>query len=393
MSLLDRLLPEPDFVVRDPDAVTRQMVAQYEGLTGKTLYPAQVERLLVDVIAYRESLMREAIQDAAKLNLVRYSRAPMLDYLGENIGVARLDASQARTTLRFTFSPVPTVASVLPAGVVVQGGDVQFSTDVAITVAPGTQSLDVGAVCLQKGVKGNGFLAGQVRDLVSDVSGLTSNQLVVSAVQNTTTTAGGAEAEVDDHLRERIVLAPEQFSNAGSVGAYKFHALSAHQDVIDVAVVGAEMAVQNGQLVSINGIPPGVVNLHPLIKTGLPCAAVKAAVLAACNADKVRPLTDLVRVFDPVRLDWSLNAELTIYNTSDPALVLVEAKRAASAYQERVQARLGLNVVRTQLIQALQVYGVYSVNLIGPAVDVVLEDEGWAHCTGMNITIVARVKG
>lgn len=393
MSLLDRLLPEPDFVVRDPDAVTRQMVAQYEELTGKTLYPAQVERLLVDVIAYRESLMREAIQDAAKLNLVRYSRAPILDYLGENIGVSRLDASAARTTLRFTFNPAPAVATFLPAGVVVQGGEVQFTTEVAISIAPGTQTLDVGAVCLETGVKGNGFLAGQVRDLVSDVSSLTSNQLMVSAVQNTTTTAGGAEAEDDEHFRERIVLAPEQFSNAGSVGAYKFHALSAHQDVIDVAVVGAEMAVQNGQLVSTNGIPPGVVNLHPLIKTGLPSAAVKAAVLAACNADKVRPLTDLVRVYDPVQVDFAITAQLTLYTSADAALALLEANKAAVAFRDRLQGRLGLDVVRTQLIQALHVYGVYAVVLAAPAADVVLTAEKWPHCTGINITIAGTAQG
>lgn len=39
MSLLDRLLPDPDFVTRDPEALTRELVAHYESLTGKTLYP------------------------------------------------------------------------------------------------------------------------------------------------------------------------------------------------------------------------------------------------------------------------------------------------------------------------------------------------------------------
>jgi phage-related baseplate assembly protein len=388
MSLLDRLLPEPEFVVRDPDAVTRQMVSQYEELTGKTLYPAQVERILVDVIAYRESLVREAIQDAAKLNLVRYSRAPILDYLGENIGVERLPASKAKTVLRFSFDPAPATGQVLPAGVVVQSGEVQFATDVALPVAAGSLTVDVSASCLEAGTKGNGFLAGQVRELVSEVAGLS-----VASVQNTTTTAGGSEEEDDEHLRERIVLAPEQFSNAGSVGAYRFHALSSHQDVIDVAVVGAEMAVQNGQLVSTNGIPPGVVNLHPLTKAGLPSAAVKAAVLAACNADKVRPLTDYVRVYDPVQVDFAITAQLTLYTTADAVLALAEANKAAVAFRDRLQAKLGSDVVRTQLIQALHVYGVYAVALVAPANDVVLSSEKWAHCTAINITVAGTAQG
>ena len=59
-------------------------------LTGRTLYPAQVERLVIDLVAYRESLTREAIQDAGKQNLVSFARAPFLDYLGELLGVRRL---------------------------------------------------------------------------------------------------------------------------------------------------------------------------------------------------------------------------------------------------------------------------------------------------------------
>lgn len=387
MSAFDRLLPEPDFVVRDPDAVAREMVAQYEGLTGKTLYPAQVERLLVDVIAYRESLMREAIQDAAKLNLVRYSRAPILDFLGENMGVKRMPACAAKTVLRFAFDPALAVDAVLPAGVVVQSGEVQFATEVAVRVVAGTGAVDVAAVCTQAGVLGNGFLPGQVRDRVSAVD------LPVAGVHNTTITAGGANPEGDDHLRERIVLAPEQFSNAGSVGAYRYHALSAHADVIDVAVVGAEMAVLGGVLVSTNGIPPGVVNLHPLTKAGLPSAAVKAAVLAACNADKVRPLTDCVQVRDPVQVDFVVAAQLTLYASADAALALLEANKAAAAWRDRVQGRLGLDVVRTQLIQALHVYGVYAVALLAPANDVVLAGEQWAHCTAINITAVGAAQG
>ena len=129
MSLLDRQLPEPSFIERDPAKVTREMIATYESLTGKTLYPAQVERLLIDLIAYRESLVREAFQDGAKLNLVRYSRGVILDNIGENVGVQRVAAVAASVKLRFTFSPAPNIATVLPQGTEVEGGGVSFATD------------------------------------------------------------------------------------------------------------------------------------------------------------------------------------------------------------------------------------------------------------------------
>jgi hypothetical protein len=71
MSLLPLTgLADPEFVTRDPQQVIEEMIAQFETLTDRTLYPAQVERLLINLTAYRESMTREAIQDAGKQNLV-----------------------------------------------------------------------------------------------------------------------------------------------------------------------------------------------------------------------------------------------------------------------------------------------------------------------------------
>ena len=89
-------------VADDPLAITDELVRAYEAATGKTLYPAQIERLFIDLIAYRETLVRGLINDVARQNLVAFARAPMLDFLGELVGVARLSAQPARTTLRFT---------------------------------------------------------------------------------------------------------------------------------------------------------------------------------------------------------------------------------------------------------------------------------------------------
>jgi hypothetical protein len=50
------------------------------------------------------------------------------------------------------------------------------------------------------------------------------------------TTANGTDDETDEELRERIRLAPSQFSVAGPTGAYKFFAKSAHPSIVDVSV-------------------------------------------------------------------------------------------------------------------------------------------------------------
>lgn len=77
-------------IADDQAAIAAELKSAYETATGRTVYPGQAEQLLIDICAYRESLCRAAINEAARQNLVAFARAPMLDYLGELVGVARL---------------------------------------------------------------------------------------------------------------------------------------------------------------------------------------------------------------------------------------------------------------------------------------------------------------
>lgn len=366
-------LPEPNFIERDPQIITAEIVAQYELLSGKTLYPAQVESLLINVIAYRETLVRIGIQEAAKQNLVAYARAPMLDYLGELVGVTRLPAQSARTVLRFTVAAALATDFLVPAGTRVEGADgtLSFATDVAVTLMAGQLSIDAAATCEDAGTAGNGWLPGQIASLVDDLGD------VDILVSNTTLTSGGIDEEQDDRLRERIKLAPEAFSTAGSRLAYVFHAKSSHQSIVDVTVV-SPLA--------------GQVKLYPLLETGLPDASMLALVQATCSADKVRPLTDSVQALAPVSVDYSIDCQLTLYRQTDAASTLAQAKAAAEAYRADRAAGLGRDIVPVQLEAALKVAGVYDIARTSPP-KIVLEAHQWARCTGINITLAGVADG
>ena len=79
-------LPAPVFVSdadgTDPNLILADMIAAFESSSGRTLQPAQVERLLVDLFAYRESLVRNAVQYAAQQNLLAFAIFPMLGLSG-----------------------------------------------------------------------------------------------------------------------------------------------------------------------------------------------------------------------------------------------------------------------------------------------------------------------
>lgn len=360
------------FIPDDPSLITAELVAAYEAATGKTLYPAQVERLFIDLLAYRETLVRSAINDVANQNLVAFARAPMLDYLGELVGTVRLPAQPARTTLRFTLADPASSPVLVPSGTRVQGAaDAVFATQYDAIISAGQTFIDALALADTAGSSLNGILPGSISQPVGVLpAGMGASNISV--------TSGGAEQENDDRLRERIRLAPERFSVAGPRLAYRFAALSASQALTDCAVASTE---------------PGRVSLYPLTADGLPSSDIKALVLSAVGADDVRPLCDQVEVLDPADYPFALSAQITLYDTADAATTLAASLSAAQSYAARIGATLGNDVVPSQIVAALSVPGVYQVTVSSPAADVAVPEHGWAHASSVAVTVAGVVRG
>jgi len=373
-------LPEPSFIERDAEKVTSELVALYESLSGRVLQPAQLERLMIDLIAYRENLLRIQINEAAKQCLVEYATYPALDYLGELVGVPRLPPAPARTTLRFTLVAAQTWGVTVPAGTRVdtKDGKVTFATDTPLVIAAGQVTGDVSATATTAGVAGNGYLAGDVTALVDPVA-------YVQGAANTTMTFGGAEEEGDERYRSRIKEAPEKYSTAGSRGAYRYWAMTAHQSIVDVAVLSPS---------------PGVVNIYPLTTTGNPTAEIIALVAATVNADKIRPLTDQVSVLAPTQVDFSITAGVTLFSWADAVAVQEQIGAALALYAAEQASRLGKDIVSAQIVAAVNgIYGVYNTSLSlrdgnnTVFTDKVLADNAWGNCTARTVTIAGYVNG
>ena len=363
-------LPEPNFIERDPALITREIVSWYEQKTGKKLYPAQIEHLYIDLLAYRESLVRIGIQEAAKQCLVSFAREPMLDYLGELVGAVRIDDEPATTTVRFESS-LQDEGVFIPAGTRISDSksDVIFSTIDAAMIAASQSYVDVLAVCETGGSIGNGFAVGQLDvliDLVLDVD-----------VKNITVSSGGFDRESDERLRERIKLAPEGFTTAGSYGAYRYHAMSASASIVDVG---------------IKSNVPGEVSIYPITQQGLPDVGLLLKVADACSDDKVRPLCDTVKVLAPDVIEYEIKANVTLYSTADASIVKPLVEQNAQHYANQQSSGLGRDLVPSQLCAALKVPGVYDVNLDGFELHK-LDDREWSKCTAISVTIIGAENG
>lgn len=200
-------------------------------------------------------------------------------------------------------------------------------------------------------------------------------------------TAGGADLEnlsallgvekltneTDDELRARTVMALEGYPTAGSVGAYKFHALSAHPDVKDV---------------NITSPAPGQVRVVVLAKSGdgTPSSDVLAAVRDAVNDERVRPLTDTVEVVAAQVTTYTLRATLFVESGPSAQTVHDAAKHAAEEYgaaRHQIGAYVALSGFAAQLHQS----GVRRIDLQSPARDLEMTPESAAFLEAVELSV------
>lgn len=360
-------LPEPNFIERDAGKITQEWITLYEEKTGKTLQPAQIERLIIDIGAYRENILRIKIQETAKQNLLSYATLEMLQHIGEPLGVAQLKADCATAILKFSIDEALDFNFTIPQGTEVETKDglYIFETTAAATINATELSVEVKAICQSSGTAGNDYAIGSINNLITALG-------YVSSAANITVSAGGADDENADNLRERIRQAPEKFSNAGSRGAYKYHTLSAHQSIIDIAVLSPT---------------PGVVQIYPLTLSGNPNEEILDIVQKYLNADKIRPITDYVQVLSPEKIEFQITANVILYTDADETSVIAIINSRLNEYKKSLSKKLGKDVIQTQIVSILNnIYGVFKVELTEPE-DIGIFEHQWADLTDFFITI------
>jgi phage-related baseplate assembly protein len=320
----------PIFVERDPAVIMAESKATLENLLGRELQPAQVEQLMLQFVVYREVLLLERFNAGMTQMLYQFSKAPVLDYIAGLVAVERLPAARAGCTVRFTL--VDRHGQVLiPEGTRVStvDGVVIFSVTDDIAIPPEVNSVDISAVAETPGKGGNGYAPGKVNVILDPLA-------FVSTVANLDTTGGGSDVETDEQLRERIKLAPSQYSSAGSRQSYLFHAKSANALITDVSVTSPI---------------PGTVLIVPLTEVEETPQQVIDDIYRVCNAEHVRPLTDTVIVSAPARVDYAIDVDIILYENTDAESLQSAITAALLEYTKQKREELGKDIIKSHIAQ------------------------------------------
>lgn len=342
-------LKEIYFCDIDTTSVERAIFDTYEQTTGRKLYPGNPERLFLEAVAYVIAQQRFLIDYAAKMNLLSYAQGEYLDHIGAMLATFRLQPNAARTVLRFSLDAPLSFDVIIPEGTrATPDSEVVFRTTQEAKIASGETYVDVDAVCEQEGTVGNGFVPGQINELMDPVA-------YVSKVENITVSLGGTDTEDDERFRERIRLAPERFSTCGPKDAYRWWAMSVSQEIIDVAVWSPE---------------PGKVHVAPLlVDCRDPDDELIRQIGTALLDEKVRPLTDVVVVQKPEKVQFNISGTYYILSSYSARVVDIQSKvqSAVNEYVAWQASKLGRAIRPTELIARVQgIDGIQRINLTEP---------------------------
>lgn len=345
-----KLLPAISFAPQTTAEVESAVITAYEALSGVTLQPGDPVRLFLESLAYTVSIQNGLIDLAGKQNLLAYATGAHLDHLGALMGVTRIPAQNATCLMRFSVSEALGFAVPVPAGtrVSTQDGSIIFSILSSTEVPAGALFVDAVAQSALAGATSTGLVPGQINRLVDPLP-------YIAGVANVTTSVDGADIEDDERLRERIRIAPESYTVAGSSGEYEARVLEVSADISAVSVHSPE---------------PGVVDVRFVLTGGeLPDAAVIAQVEDALSAETVRPLTDTLRVAAPDVVEYAV-AGCWYIHRSDAALlagITAAVEAAVESYRIWQRSKPGRDIVPSRLISLVQQAGAKRVELSLPA--------------------------
>lgn len=342
--------PEYPFIPTNPEDIVIWLTSSYEEMMGVTVQPASPERHFIQWLAAEIVLERVMTNYAANQNIPSRAVGENLDALAELFYAGkRPQARAAGCTVRFTISEPQAFSLLIPKGTRVTDTEktLVWETQEDICIGAGEAYADGKVLCQTAGKLGNGYVEGQINSIMDPFAYFIS-------CKNLTESDGGADAATDEEFYELLRLSMDSYSCAGARGGYIYFAKQVSTEIADVVA---------------NAPSAGSVKLYVLMADGTPAGTeVKKAVLAACSADEVRPLTDLVSVEDPETVSY--NITFTYYlqdgDTRSAAERAEAVEEAVAAYTSWQSAKLGRDINPSRLIGMLMQAGVKRVVLTAP---------------------------
>lgn len=342
--------PEYQFVSTDTETLEALLVASYEKMTGISMTPASPERLFIKWVT--AIILQERVLNnyTGNQNIPSRAEGENLDALGELFYLTeRPQAQPAMCTERFYISEAQAVPILVPAGTRVTDASrtLVWETVSDAYIPAGETYVDTQVRCQETGIIGNGYAIGQINTVIDVYD-------YYSGCENITVSDDGSDIATDEEYYELMRSSQDAYTTAGSEGSYIYHAKRVSTEIADVVVTRPAA---------------GCVALYVLMADGKAAGTeIKNAVLAACTPSRVRPLTDSVSMEDPETVEYNVNFQFFIPQSSprSSAEMLAAVDKAVENYVAWQSGKLGRDINPDKLREYLAGTGIKRIELSEP---------------------------
>jgi phage-related baseplate assembly protein len=309
---------EVHYLTYDPEKIWETMILNYVEAGGDILYPGDEKEMLLRSVQADIVQIFAGVDNALRMQTLRYAQGEYLDILGELRGCERIDASAATATVTITTNATGK-ADVIEAGTAMTGdGELYYLLQEDLELTGYQQTVTVGIVAERTGSAGNGLRAGKEMTLAVTNSG-------VSKIVVATDAAGGNEEEEDDAYRTRIREYGLASITTGPEQQYEAVAEDTSSDIIDAKALN---------------LGAGKVGVYIILQdsSGSP-DTVARDVLNALSATNIRPLTDEVAVYRATDVPYTLNVKYSADNSSATSTAIAKAVKEYQEWQDNTIGR------------------------------------------------------
>lgn len=303
---------ELHYLTYDPDEIWDQMMINYVEAGGDILYPGDEKEMLLRSVQADIVQIFAGVDNALRMQTLRYAVGDYLDVLGELRGCERIPAAAARATV--TISAIETgKTDTLEEGTAMTcDGEIFYLLTEDVPLSGYEETLTAEVIADREGLAGNGLVAGSQLELAIKREGVTSIVAATDAV-------GGIDKEEDDVYRERIRQHNLASISTGPARQYESAAEEVSGEIIDSRAIN---------------LGPGHVGVYLILSGTTPAADIIADVYEALNTVDTRPLTDLVDVYQAEDIPYTLNVNYAFDGSSEIAEAISEAVDDYKDWQE-----------------------------------------------------------
>lgn len=320
---------EIHYIDYDPDEIWGDMMTAYVEAGGDILYPGDEKEILLRSAQAIIVHMLAGVDNALRMQTLRYAVGDYLDLIGEMHGVERKPAEPSKFSVSIQENTTGRTTMLFAGTQLTYDGTITYHTLYDVILRGRGDST---IVAVESDIYGEQAILSTFDPLE-----LVEPNPEISSVYVASSSSGGANAETDDSYRERIRTYGFSSVTAGPSLQYENIAKSVDDRIVDAK--------------ALNG-GAGVVEVYLVINSGN-ISFIAPAVRDALSADNVRPLTDTVSVQGGEELTY----DLTIQYTRSGAMVESDILKAQEEYVAWQNNHLGRPFNPDRLVAAIYQVG------------------------------------